>query len=184
MNLDAAPWRSDFKWRWAGAGLAWPELRAVHSRALAVRTGIPRLRSKSEANSQKTAHNTVAKVIKPSPGIENQATMKAKHLCLALAALLAAGGLWLARSAWRTPALPKSSMGAGSKTPLGAKMDPNSAFPLSGASQTGPTLGFDPRPKPGLRLQSPAPPTPNRRFTDFTPEQRVQFARQGHGPGG
>jgi hypothetical protein len=82
--------------------------------------------------------------------------MKAKHLSLAIAALLAAGGLWLARSAWRTHAFYKSSIGVGFKTPP----DP---------------------PKPGQMLR---PSDPNRRFTDFTPEQRVQFARQGHGPGG
>jgi len=85
-----------------------------------------------------------------------QKTMKAKHLSLVLAALLAAGGLWLARSAWRTHAFQKSSMGVGFKTPHG-------------------------RPKPGQMLR---PPDPSRRFTDFTPEQRVQFARKGHGPGG
>lgn len=27
-------------------------------------------------------------------------------------------------------------------------------------------------------------PDPTRHFTDFTPEQRVEFARRGHGPGG
>jgi hypothetical protein len=92
----------------------------------------------------------------------NQKTMKAKHLSLAIAALLAAGGLWFARSAWRTHAFHKSSMGVGFKTPQGP-------------------------PKPGQMLNSPArlaPPDPSRRFTDFTPEQRVQFARKGHGPGG
>jgi hypothetical protein len=36
-------------------------------------------------------------------------------------------------------------------------------------------------PNPGHTL---APPNPSRRFTDFTPEQRVEFARRGHGPGG
>jgi len=82
--------------------------------------------------------------------------MKAKHLSLAIAALLAGGGLWLAQSAWRTHALHKSSMGVGFKTPHGP-------------------------PKPGQMLR---PPDPSRRFTDFTPEQRVQFARKGHGPGG
>jgi len=82
--------------------------------------------------------------------------MKAKHLSLAIAALLAAGGLWLARSAWRTHAFHKSNMGIGFNTPHGP-------------------------PKPGQMLR---PPDPSRRFTDFTPEQRVQFARQGHGPGG
>ena len=82
--------------------------------------------------------------------------MKAKHLFLAIAALLAAGGLWLAWTAWRTHAPQESSMGVGLETPHG-------------------------QPKPG---QMPHPPNPNRLFTDFTPEQRVQFARQGHGPGG
>jgi hypothetical protein len=88
--------------------------------------------------------------------------MKAKHLFLAIAALLAAGGLWLARSAWRTQAFHKSNIDVGSKTPEGP-------------------------PEPGQMLNSPArlaPPDPSRRFTDFTPEQRVKFARKGHGPGG
>jgi hypothetical protein len=82
--------------------------------------------------------------------------MKAKHLSMAIAALLAAGGWWLARTAWRTHAAHKSKMAVGIKTPDG-------------------------RPNPGQMLR---PPDPSRRFTDFTPEQRVQFARKGHGPGG
>ena len=82
--------------------------------------------------------------------------MKAKHLCLAIAALLAAGGLWLARTARRTHAPHKSNLDVGFKTAEG-------------------------RPKPGQMLR---PPDPSRRFTDFTPEQRVEFARKGHGPGG
>ena len=82
--------------------------------------------------------------------------MKAKHLSLALAALLAAGGLWLAWPAWRAHAFHKSTMGASFKTPHGP-------------------------PKPGQLLR---PPDPNRLFMGFTPEQRVEFARQGHGPGG
>jgi hypothetical protein len=88
--------------------------------------------------------------------------MKRKHLFLAIAALLAAGGLWLARSAWRTHAFHKSSMGVGFKTPDGS-------------------------PDPGQMLNPPArlaPPDPSQRFIDFTPEQRVQQARKGHGPGG
>jgi hypothetical protein len=72
------------------------------------------------------------------------------------AALLVAAGLWFTRSAWRTHAFQESSVGVGSKTPPGGI-------------------------KSGQRLR---PPDPNRRFEDFTPEQRVQFARQGHGPGG
>lgn len=82
--------------------------------------------------------------------------MKPKHLSLAIAALLAAGGLWFARSGWRTHAVHESSMDVKLKTPHG-------------------------QPKPGQMLR---PPEPNRRFTDFTPEQRVEFARKGHGPGG
>ena len=88
--------------------------------------------------------------------------MKAKHLFLAIAALLAAGALWLARTAPRTHTPQKSSMDVGLETPHA-------------------------QPKPGLMLHTPArlaPPVPNRRFTDFTPEQRVEFARKGSGPGG
>jgi hypothetical protein len=86
-------------------------------------------------------------------------TMKTKYLFLAIAALLAAGGLWFARSAWptRTHAFHKSSMDVGLETPHGL-------------------------PKPGKMLNSPArlrPPDPNRRFQDLTPEQRVLLARQG-----
>ena len=104
-----------------------------------------------------------------------------------MAALLAAGGLWLAWSAWRTHAFHKSSMDVSVKTPDGPTVDPNRAASLPGASQAGTAPGPNNRPKPGQMLDSPArlaPPVPNRRFTDFTPEQRVQFARQGHGPGG
>jgi len=52
---------------------------------------------------------------------------------------------------------------------------------LPGASQTDPERGQNNRPKPGHML---SPPDPIRRFVDFTPEQRVEFARKGHGPGG
>jgi len=110
-----------------------------------------------------------------------QKTMKAKHLSLAIAAVLAAGGLWLAREAWRTHASHKSSMGVGFKTPHGPNFDPNSASSSPTASQTGPAPGPNNQPKPGQMLR---PPDPSRRFTDFTPEQRVEFARKGHGPGG
>jgi len=109
--------------------------------------------------------------------------MKAKHLFVAIAALLAAGGLWLARSAWRSDPLTsqKSSAGVASNTLHGANFDPNSAASLPKGSQTGAAPGPNNGPKAGHILR---PPVPNRRFTDFTPEQRVQFARQGHGPGG
>lgn len=82
--------------------------------------------------------------------------MKVKHLSLAMAVLLAASGLWFARSAGRTHTLQKPSMDLGLQKPSG-------------------------QPKPDQKLR---PPIPNRLFDDFTPEQRVQFARQGRGPGG
>jgi hypothetical protein len=124
-------------------------------------------------------HNAVAKV---KVVLESkQKTMKAKHLSLAIAALLAAGGLWLARSAWRTHTFHKSSMDVGLKTQNSLDLDPNSAASLPKAPQPGPASGPNNRPEPGQMLR---PPNPSRRFTDFTPEQRVQFARQGHGPGG
>jgi hypothetical protein len=88
--------------------------------------------------------------------------MKRKYLFLAIAALLAAGGLWFARSARPTHASDKASMDVDSKT-------------AQGSTRPGQML------HPAARL---APPVPNRRFTDFTPEQRVEFARKGHGPGG
>jgi hypothetical protein len=83
--------------------------------------------------------------------------MKAKRLSLVIVVLLAAGGgLWLARSDRRPNASNKSSMGDGLATPHNL-------------------------PKPGQMLR---PPDQSRRFRDFTPEQRVEFARKGHGPGG
>src|SRR6478735_2138288 len=107
--------------------------------------------------------------------------MKAKHLFLAIAVLLAAVGLWLTRSAWRTHASHKSSAGISSKTPRDSTVDPKSTASLPGSSQKGPIAVVNNRPRSGQLLR---PPVPNRRFTDFTPEERVKFARQGHGPGG
>jgi hypothetical protein len=152
----------------------------VHSRSLALRTRIPRLRSKSNANSQKSCTQCRSDS-EFEAGIKEQKTMKRKHLFQAIAVLLAAGGLWLARSAWRTHPSHKPSVDVGFKTPDGANFDPKSAASLPRASQTGSAAGPNDGPKPG---QMPQPPIPNRRFTDFTPEERVKFARQGHGPGG
>ena len=136
---------------------------------------------------------------------KKQKTMKAKPLFLAIAALLAAGGLWFAWSAWRTPAFHKSSMGVSVKTPHGQSKPGvyggggslSAELPASGQSTSVATMAREPTPATeqrapgraasGQMLNPPArlaPPVPNRRFTDFTPEQRVQFARQGHGPGG
>ena len=88
---------------------------------------------------------------------QNQNIMKAKRLFLVIVVLLAAGGgLWLARSDRPTNASNKSSLGDGLETPHNLT-------------------------KPGQILR---PPDQSRRFRDFTPEQRVEFARKGHGPGG
>ena len=82
--------------------------------------------------------------------------MKAKHLFLAMAALLAAGGLWVGRTAWRTYRQPVTSE-TKSGVDVGFEMPPDG-------------------PKSGQKLR---PPNPNRRFQDLTPEQRVQLARRG-----
>jgi len=107
--------------------------------------------------------------------------MKPKYLSVAIAALLALGGWWLARLAWRAHAVQKSSLGVSIQTTHQPSSDPNDAASLPGASQTDPERGQNNRPKPGHML---SPPDPIRRFVDFTPEQRVEFARKGHGPGG
>jgi len=90
--------------------------------------------------------------------------MKAKRLFLAIAALLAVGGLWLAGSAWRTHEPHKSSMDVGLETP-------------TGQAKPGQMLQSpEQQPRPGQMLR---PPDPIRRFRDLTPEQRVKLARQG-----
>lgn len=118
-----------------------------------------------------------------SPEIKDEKIMKGRHLWLAMAALVAAGGLWFAGSAWRTPAVRKTNTGADVRTSGGpdSEMGPNKAAGLARASQAGPTAGATNLFESG---RVPEPPKPNRRFMDFTPEERVQFARQGHGPGG
>ncbi len=77
--------------------------------------------------------------------------MKSKHLFLAIAALIVAGGLWFARSSWQAHEEAKSSIDVTVKTPDGP-------------------------PKPGQMLR---PPNPNGKFENLTPEERVQRARQG-----
>jgi hypothetical protein len=95
--------------------------------------------------------------------------MKRKHLFLAIAALLAASGLWFSRSNFRSD----QSASHNSTTDLGLKT-PQSTM---GADSKTPQDESNPR-------QRLLPPNQTRRFTDFTPEQRVEFARRGHGPGG
>jgi hypothetical protein len=91
--------------------------------------------------------------------------MKRKHWFLAIAALLAAGGLWLARSG-----RPLDNIASGESS-TGAAVERASAQP-------GETLNSS------NRVQMHAPPDQTRKFREFTPEQRVEFARKGHGPGG
>ena len=89
--------------------------------------------------------------------------MRRKHWFLVIAALLAAGGLWVGRKMWRAEH-------SGTAEP---------AIPSVQAA--------DSQIKPGQTNSAPPrlePPDPARRFRDFTPEQRVEFARKGHGPGG
>jgi len=82
---------------------------------------------------------------------------------------------------WTTyVAFHKSSMGIGFKMPReSAPLDATQIKSKSGMD-AGPNMPRDGTKPPHV----PRPPIPNRRFQDFTPEQRVQLARQGHGPGG
>jgi hypothetical protein len=94
--------------------------------------------------------------------------MKKTHLTLLIAALLVAFGLWLARSARRSD---RFGFLKTTQSTNGAVFEAQNGSPSAGTK-----LDSHER-----RL---APPDPIRRFRDFTPEQRVEFARQGHGPGG
>ncbi|MBL9129363.1 MAG: hypothetical protein JNL97_17055 [Verrucomicrobiales bacterium] len=104
--------------------------------------------------------------------------MKKQHLTLAAAAAFAAGGLWFAASAWRDQASsPSNARSAGDFLRRSATDDP--ALPSSDGRARLETPAEPSRPDP-----VPRPPDPTRRFTEFTPEQRVEFARRGSGPGG
>jgi len=102
--------------------------------------------------------------------------MKPKHLSLAIAALLAAGGLWFAWSAWRTEqfASHKSSTGVGFKT-TSENADTTSEKPDENPGRREPKVSSLGQLKPGQMLR---PPDPMRKFWELTPEQRVQQARQ------
>lgn len=82
--------------------------------------------------------------------------MKSKRLSLAIAALLAAGGMWFAWSAWHKPESQPSKGSTEVKNPSG-------------------------NPEPGHKL---LPPDQTRKFLEMTPEERVKLARQPHGVGG
>ena len=112
--------------------------------------------------------------------------MKRKHLFLGVAALLVAGGFWFARSAWSTDSSTESNAAVDVKRPLAQNQNEPSPSPVDSRMSSrikapegkGNTGEMDNSP---ARL---APPDPTRRFREFTPEQRVEFARKGHGPGG
>ena len=86
------------------------------------------------------------------------------------------GGRWTTYLAFH-----KSNMGIGLKMPRAPSSDRKSAASSPTASHTGPASGPNSLPKPA-RIHRPQ--NPARVFQDFTPEQRVKLARQGHGPGG
>ena len=95
--------------------------------------------------------------------------MKKKDRVLAgviMAALLAAGGLWLRRSGQGPGGTVMETTGTG----------------LSRVADGQPGPGEMDNPTNGGRTL--APPDQTRRFREFTPEQRVLQARKGHGPGG
>jgi hypothetical protein len=87
--------------------------------------------------------------------------MKQKLLIAGVAVLLIAGGLWLAQ--------PGGSSDDSS--------DDERSLAASGAAST--NLPARQRSGPG-----PNEADQTRKFRDFTPEQRVEFARKGLGPGG
>jgi hypothetical protein len=102
-------------------------------------------------------------------------------MSFAIAALLAGGGAWFAWSAWRPDQLAsRKSNGADVKT-ISDNGDTSREQPAEITGRGEPKVSSSGGRKAG---QMPSPPELNRRFKDFTPEQRVEFARQGHGPGG
>lgn len=100
--------------------------------------------------------------------------MKKNHLFLAAAAVLTAGGLWVVWEGWRADPLPSRN----ASLPADFNTSQTSSIPGRMDVSTNSPAG------PPSHRQMLRPPDPSRRFTDFTPEQRVQFARKGHGPGG
>ena len=91
--------------------------------------------------------------------------MRRKHLFMLslIAVLLAAVGLRLARSRSLTFDPASGKTGSAHYQTLDGRSN------LEQATNRNPRL---------------APPEPARRFRDLTPEQRVEQARKGHGPGG
>lgn len=89
--------------------------------------------------------------------------MKRKHVLLGIVALLGVGGLWLGRETFHS-----GNESSGESTAANFQIQ-------EGQKEPGQTNGSQPHL---------APPDQTRRFRDSTPEQRVEQARKGHGPGG
>ena len=106
--------------------------------------------------------------------------MSKKHLLLTAAAALAVGGSWFAWSTWRTLYLQESGVRNGLEAPPGPTMPAQ----IQAGHEANTGVGLESQPGATERGAMLRPPEPNRRFSDFTPEQRVEFARRGHGPGG
>lgn len=103
--------------------------------------------------------------------------MKRNRPILLTAAILVLAGAWLAWTSWsssrasREPGATSGDLTIQAPARIDAHPDRMGAGLESASQEPGPDRGL-------------GPPDPTRRFIEFTPEQRVEFARRGHGPGG
>ncbi|HAM71169.1 MAG TPA: hypothetical protein DCM86_05955 [Verrucomicrobiales bacterium] len=98
-----------------------------------------------------------------------------KLLALPVLAMVVLGALWFGRGWGRPPA-------SGARVAEGVEVNASTPpRPVDPGRKGGGVGAMDVSPRPDRMLR---PPDPARRFMDFTPEQRVDFARRGQGPGG
>jgi hypothetical protein len=144
----------------------------LHPTQLPLRTEVFRFHAKAKANFRKS--DTM-----PLKRAEMLTTMKRKNLILVAAGLLAAVGLWVGRTYWSAEPSEESMAGVTSTSSEHAPTSAQSSRTGGPNRQQGAVTG---------RMVNPpnrhAPPNPTQKFADFTPEERVEFARKGHGPGG